>query len=61
MGKATKSIPKFKSESEERAFWEGRDSTAYVDYSKAKRTVLPNLKSESHSPANVRPPKDLHG
>ncbi len=43
-----KSIPKFKSESEEFEFWSahgaGADSTAFIDWSKAKRTKMPNLK-----------------
>jgi len=39
-----KKMPKFKSENEERDFWVGADSTDYVDWSKAKRVVLPNLK-----------------
>ncbi len=39
-----KKMPKFKSENEERDFWAGADSTDYVDWSKAKRVVLPNLK-----------------
>ncbi|MDZ4253621.1 MAG: CopG family antitoxin [Sulfuritalea sp.] len=44
MNKPTKTLPRFASEAEERAFWESQDSTAYVDWSKAKRAVLPNLK-----------------
>ena len=44
MSKPLKPIPKFTSEAEERAFWEKHDSTDYVDWTKAKRTVLPNLK-----------------
>jgi len=40
-----KKLPKFRSESEERAFWAEHDSTEYVDWSKAERLVLPNLKS----------------
>jgi predicted DNA binding CopG/RHH family protein len=39
-----KKIPKFKSEDEEREFWATRDSTEYVDWKKAKRVVLPELK-----------------
>ena len=39
-----KKIPKFKSEDEEREFWSKADSTDYIDWKKAKRTVLPNLK-----------------
>ncbi len=39
-----KSIPKFKTEEAERRFWAKHDSTEYVDWSKAKRAVFPNLK-----------------
>ena len=39
-----KRIPKFKSEAEEREFWSTADSTEYVDWEKAKRMTLPNLK-----------------
>jgi predicted DNA binding CopG/RHH family protein len=39
-----KKIPKFKSEDEERRFWAGHDSTEFVDWKKARRVVLPNLK-----------------
>lgn len=39
-----KKIPKFKSEDKEREFWAREDSTEYVDWSRARRTLLPNLK-----------------
>ncbi len=39
-----KKIPLFKSEDQEREFWSKADSNDYIDWSKAKRTVLPNLK-----------------
>ncbi len=39
-----KKIPKFASEDEERNFWATADSTEYVDWKKAGRVVLPNLK-----------------
>ena len=39
-----KQAPKFANEAEEQAFWKKHDSTEYVDWSKAKRVVLPNLK-----------------
>jgi predicted DNA binding CopG/RHH family protein len=39
-----KKIPKFKSADEERKFWASADSTDYIDWKKAKRAVLPNLK-----------------
>ena len=37
-------IPKFKSESKERSFWAAHDSTEFIDWKKAKRVILPNLK-----------------
>lgn len=39
-----KKIPKFKSEDEEREFWATHDSSEYVDWKKARRVVLPELK-----------------
>lgn len=39
-----KKIPEFRSEEEEFDFWSKADSTEYVDWSKAKRARLPNLK-----------------
>jgi predicted DNA binding CopG/RHH family protein len=35
---------KFKTEAEEREFWETRDSTDYIDWSKAERMRFPSLK-----------------
>ena len=39
-----KKMPKFKSEDQEREFWSKADSTEHLDWAKAKRTILPNLK-----------------
>ena len=39
-----KKIPKFKSETEERLFWESSNSSDYVDWSKAEPASFPNLK-----------------
>ena len=39
-----KKIPKFRTEAEERDFWANADSSNYIDWSKAKRTMLPNIK-----------------
>ena len=44
MRQKRKPVPRFSSEAEERAFWESRDSTDYVDWSKANRVRLPRLK-----------------
>ena len=49
MPKHLKKIPKFKSEAEERKFWQTHNSTDYVDWSKAQRAVFPNLKPSSQS------------
>lgn len=37
-------IPKFKNEDKEREFWAKQDSTEVLDWEKAKKVVLPNLK-----------------
>lgn len=39
-----KKIPAPKSEDKEREFWATADSTEYVDWSRARRVILPNLK-----------------
>jgi len=39
-----KRMPKFKTEAEERNFWANADSSDYIDWSKAKRVLLPNIK-----------------
>ncbi len=39
-----KKIPKFKSEEEERTFWATHDSTEYVNWKKAKKLILSNLR-----------------
>lgn len=42
-----KRIPKFKTEAQEREFWQSHDSTEYIDLSKAKRVCFPALKSSA--------------
>lgn len=58
MSKPIKMIPKFASEAEEQAFWEKRDSTEYLDWSKAQRAVLPNLKPTTKT-ISLRLPQHL--
>jgi predicted DNA binding CopG/RHH family protein len=53
-----KSIPPFKSESEERKFWQTHDSTDYIDWSKAERMRFPNLKPSTTS-ISIRLPLGL--
>jgi len=43
MKRPRKSVPKFRSEAAERAYWEREDSSADLDWSKAERVRLPNL------------------
>ena len=58
MRKQLKSVPKFKSEAEERAFWETHDSSDHVDWMKAQRVVLPNLKPSTKT-ISLRLPQHL--
>ncbi len=39
-----KGVPSFKSQDEERDYWASHDSTEHVDWSAARRVLLPNLK-----------------
>ncbi|MDX2507744.1 MAG: BrnA antitoxin family protein [Gammaproteobacteria bacterium] len=39
-----KKLPNFETEDQEREFWSKSDSTEYIDWSKSKKTTLPNLK-----------------
>ena len=47
MAKPRKKIPEFKTEADEREFWESHDSSDYLDWSKAKAVRLPNLKAST--------------
>jgi len=43
MKRPPKSAPKFRSEADERAYWEREDTTADLNWAQAKRVRLPNL------------------
>ena len=58
MNKAKTKIPSFKTEADERAFWEKQDSTKYVDWSHAKSATFPNLKP-STTTISLRLPESL--
>ena len=58
MSKQTKTVPKFTTEAQERAFWENNDSADYQDWTKAKRVVLPNLKPTTKT-ISLRLPQHL--
>mgnify|MGYP003530024530 CR=1 FL=1 len=44
-----KNPPKFKTTAEERSFWEKNDSSEFVDWSKAVRVAMPNLKPSTRT------------
>ena len=60
MTKPAKPLPRFRTEAQERAFWgtEGRDSTQHLDWAKAQRVVLPNLKPSTKT-ISLRLPQHL--
>jgi predicted DNA binding CopG/RHH family protein len=49
MRKRSEPTPTFASEAEERQFWESHGSTDYVDWSRAERVRLPNLRPSTTS------------
>jgi predicted DNA binding CopG/RHH family protein len=58
MSKKLKPVPRFRSEAEERAFWESHDTADYFDLSKAQRVRFPNLKLLTQS-ISLRLPQDV--
>ncbi|MCG8313510.1 MAG: BrnA antitoxin family protein [Pseudomonadales bacterium] len=57
MNKAKK-VPKFKTEAEEREFWETHDSSEYVDWKNAQSVSMPNLKPSTKT-ISLRLPESL--
>lgn len=53
-----KTIPKFKTEAEERAFWENHDSSDYIDWKQAQSVTMPNLKPSTKT-ISLRLPEGL--
>jgi len=53
-----KKIPKFSNEDRERDFWSRHDSVDYVDYSKARKALFPNLKPSTRT-ISIRLPEGL--
>jgi len=56
--KVFKTIPKFKSEDEERDFWDKVDSSEYFDWSKGRHVNFINLKRSTQS-ISLRVPVDV--
>ena len=44
-----KALPTFTSEAEERRFWETHDASRFVDWTKARVAVFPNLKPSTET------------
>lgn len=55
---ARKKLPKFRSEGQEQDFWAGHDSTQYIDWSKGRISVFPELKPSTQT-ISLRLPKAL--
>jgi Uncharacterized protein conserved in bacteria len=58
MSRKSEPVPHFSTEAEERAYWEHNDSADHVDWSKAAKVRLPNLKPSSTS-ISLRLPNSL--
>jgi predicted DNA binding CopG/RHH family protein len=56
--KTRSKIPKFESEEQESAFWDKNDSTDFIDWSKGKVRVFPELKP-SVKTISLRLPESL--
>jgi predicted DNA binding CopG/RHH family protein len=53
-----KKIPKFKTEAEERKFWQQNDSSEYIDWADAEEVVLPRLKPSTRK-ISIRLPESM--
>lgn len=53
-----KDIPKFRNEKEEREFWRKSDSTPYVDWTRARKAILPNLEPSVRN-ISIRLPESM--
>ncbi len=53
-----KKIPKFRTEAEERSFWQHHDSSEYLDWTEAEEVILPRLKPSTKT-ISVRLPESM--
>ncbi len=58
MKKQLKAIPSFANEKEEQLFWEQNDSADYLDWNKANKVIMPNLKPTTKT-ISLRLPQHL--
>ncbi|MBI3636789.1 MAG: BrnA antitoxin family protein [Candidatus Rokubacteria bacterium] len=47
--RARSTIPAFRSEAEERRFWQTHDTSPFIDWNKARIAVFPNLKPSTET------------
>ena len=55
---AKQPIPKFKTEVQERAYWESHDSSTHLDWTQAQKVKLPNLRPTTKT-ISLRLPQHL--
>ena len=55
---AKQPLPELKTEAQERAYWESHDSTAHLDWAKAQKVRLPNLRPTTKT-ISLRLPQHL--
>ncbi len=53
-----KKIPKFKTEIQERKFWQNHDSVEYINWDEAEEVTLPRLKPSTKT-ISIRLPESL--
>jgi predicted DNA binding CopG/RHH family protein len=58
MKKARRTLPRFRSERQEREFWRTHDSADYLDLSRAQPAAFPNLKASTKA-ISIRLPEHL--
>ena len=58
MSKKIEAIPSFANEEQERAYWELHDSSEHLDWTKARKVTLPNLKPSTKT-ISLRLPQHL--
>lgn len=57
--RARSTIPAFRSEAVERRFWETHDTSPFVDWSKARVAVFPNLKPSTFTLLRDKVPEQI--
>ncbi len=56
--KTKSAVPHFATEAQERAYWESTDSSQHLDWTKAKKATLPNLRPSTKT-ISLRLPQHL--